>query len=70
MDTSGIASNAVDFCGVGLSLNMLKAHPTTAVYTMKAKTAADFTVTGIKISDVLKYYAPDVKPASLYFNSL
>ena len=68
VDTSGITTNAVDFCGVGLSLDMLKAHPTTAEYTMVTKSgSAKYTVTGIKISDILKYYAPDVKPAALKF---
>ena len=65
VDTSGITSNAVNFCGIGLSLDMLKAHPTTAVYTMNGKS---YTVTGMRISDILTYYAPSVKPAALRFD--
>lgn len=59
---------AVDFCGVDLSLNQMKAHPTTAVFTMvKGGAPQQSTVTGITVADILKYYAPDVKPAALKF---
>ncbi len=66
VDTSGITENAVNFCGVGLSMDMLKAYSTTATYTMNG---TPYTVTGIKVSDILKYYAPEVKPAALMFES-
>jgi hypothetical protein len=66
VDTSGITANAVDFCGVGLSLDMIKAHPTTAQFTMNGTA---YTVTGIKVSDILKYYATTISPAALKFGT-
>jgi hypothetical protein len=34
---------------------------------MVGKAASTYTVTGITIADILKYYAPDIKPAALIF---
>lgn len=70
VDTSGITANAVEFCGVGLSLEMMQTYPSTAVYSCSKKGSIyTYTVTGITISDILKHYASDIKPAALKFGA-
>ncbi len=66
-----ISQSVFNFAGIELSMDQLKKYETTAEFKcIKKGSEYTYTVTGIKVSDILKNYAPDVKAAAVKFTEV
>ncbi len=66
-----ISQSVFNFAGIELTMEQLKKYETTAEFTCTKKgNVYTYAVTGIKVSDIIKNYASDVKAAAIKFSEV